>query len=363
MAKQINTITTRHRRTCVTLHSLPRSGGGLGWGLLFLLFSSCTNLFMDEQKPNTAKNNFDLLWKIIDERYCFFEEKNVDWNRMYEKYWRELARLDDDLEPASPYLFDTMSSMLEELRDGHVSLDDGFTSRTYSGWYVSHSDNLNLSRIEPYRNSDRRIRRLDNDMTLSVLPESIGYIRCPSFSDKFNRNELDDAMARFDGMKGVIIDVRSNGGGLVSEAYMLASRFAREKTLVGYVRYKTGKGHNDFSDFYARYVEPDGANPFHGKVVVITNRKVYSAANLFVSIMSNLPQVCIMGDNTGGGGGVPISAELYNGWTLKLSTNPVFDVHKQSIESGVVPDYHVTLNRDTQKDNIIESAKSWILAK
>jgi len=311
-------------------------------------------LFIDEQKSNNAQNNFDLLWQIIDERYCFFEEKKVDWKLLYSKYSKDMTHLD----PHSPHLFHTMSAMLEELRDGHVSLDDGVTSRTYSGWYVPFPENFNGG----YRDRLTTIN-LNNDTYISVMPESIGYIRCSSFSDKFNRNELDKAMTMFKDLKGVIIDVRSNGGGLVSEAYMLASRFAREKTHVGYVRYKTGKGHNDFSDYYARYVEPDGSNPFHGKVAVLTNRKVYSAANLFVTIMSCLPQVSIIGDNTGGGGGVPISAELYNGWTVKLSTNPTFDIEKRSIESGVKPDYSVALGKDSKKDEIIEAAIAWILAK
>jgi len=340
--------------------SLPHLMGGAGWGLLMLLFFSCNSLFLDEQKSNTAQNNFDLLWQIFDERYCFFEEKNIDWKQMYYEHskWVDF----DNIDHKSPHLFDAMAQMLEELCDGHVSLDDGFTSRSYSRWYSSYPENFNSTFIRAYRDSDRHTKYLNNETTLSVLPESIGYIRCPSFSDKFNRNNLDNAMAKFMELKGIIIDVRNNGGGLVSEAYMLASRFAREKTHIGYVRYKTGKGHNDFSDYFARYVEPDGANPFHGKVVVITNRKVYSAANLFVSIMNNFPQVCIMGDNTGGGGGVPISAELYNGWTVKLSTNPVFDVEKQSIESGVKPDYSIELSRNSQNDNILEAAKAWILA-
>ena len=318
---------------------------------------------MDDQKPNTARNNFDLLWKIIDERYCFFEEKKVDWKRMHDQYWREALKSGNDQDPASPHLFNTMANMLEELRDGHVTLVDGFNTRTFSGWYSTYSENYEYNRVNTYRNSDKQTQRLENETTISILPEAIGYIRCPSFSDKFNRYELDQAMARFDGLKGVIIDIRNNGGGLVSEAYMLASRFTREKTHVGYVRYKTGKGHNDFSDFYARYVEPDGTNPFYGKVAIITNRKVYSAANLFVSIMSNLPQVHIMGDNTGGGGGVPISAELYNGWTVKLSTNPVFDIHKRSIESGIKPHISIALSKNSQKDDIIEKAKEWILAQ
>ena len=333
------------------------------WGLplLILLLSSCNGLFMDEQKSNTAQNNFDLLWRIFDERYCFFEEKKVDWKMMHDTYWQELVRIGGDKDPFSPQLFNTMVSMLEELRDGHVSLDDGYFSRTYTGWYLPYPENYKGSNSPPYWDSSARF--LNNETFCYAMPESIGYLRCASLSDKFNRDDLDEAMTRFEGLKGVIIDVRNNGGGLVSEAYTLASRFALEKTHVGYVRYKTGKGHNDFSDYFARYVEPEGTHPFYGKIVVLTNRRVYSAANLFVSIMKCLPQVCIIGDCTGGGGGVPISAELYNGWTVKLSTNPVFDTRKQSIESGIEPDISITLkSRDPGKvDDIIEAAKSWIL--
>jgi len=340
---------------CKARASLPRFLGELGRWILVLLFSACNGLFMDEQKSDTSKNNFDLLWQIFDERYCFFEEKGVDWNQMYDKY---LFTVDDP-----NYLFSKMANMLEELRDGHVTLDDGSGSgsRTYTGWYTPFPENFETSRINTYKKE--HIKHLNNGTTFSVMSESVGYLRCPSFSDKFNRNDLNNAMVVFKGLKGVIIDVRNNGGGLVSEAYLLASKFAREKTHVGYVRYKTGKGHNDFSDYFARYVEPDGVNPFHGKVAVLTNRKVYSAANLFVSIMKSLPQACIIGDSTGGGGGVPISAELYNGWTVKLSTNPTFDIEKRSIESGIKPDYSVALEKDSKKDEIIEAAIEWILAK
>jgi len=344
------------------LHPLHYAVKGAGCGLVLFLFASCNHLFIDEQKSNTAQNNFDLLWQIFDERYCFFEEKKIDWNRMYDKHWNEVLRHARNDDPLSEGLFNEMWFMLEELRDGHVSLENGYNTRTYSGWHSPYPENLNSSFIRAYRDSDLKTKYLKNGMSISVLPESIGYIRCPSFSDKFNRDDLDNAMVKFKGVKGVIIDVRNNGGGLVSEAYMLASRFTREKTHVGYVRYKIGKGHNDFSDYFARYVEPDGAHPFYGKVAVITNRKVYSAANLFVSIMNNLSQVCIMGDKTGGGGGVPISSELYNGWTVKLSTNPVFDVFKRSIESGIEPDQSIELSKDAKTDNIIEAAKTWILA-
>ncbi len=327
---------------------------------LSLLFASCNGIFMDEQKENTVQNNFDLLWQIIDEHYCFFEEKNTDWDQVYMEFNHEKRHCGND--PSSQCLFYTMGQMLERLSDGHVNLRNGLNTVSYSGWHSSYSANFNISLIMPYL-KQRRAKTLNNGICLVPLTSSIGYIYCPSFSEKLNRNDFDNALAMFSGYKGVIIDVRDNTGGLVSEAYTLASRFAREKTHVGYMRYKTGKGHNDFSEYFARYVEPEGTNPFHGQVAVITNRKVYSAANLFVSIMKSLPQVCVMGDYTGGGGGVPITAELYNGWTVEFSTNPIFDTNKESIEPGIEPHQIIMLDSKNDQDNIIEAAKNWILEK
>ncbi len=317
---------------------------------------------MDKQKANTPQNNFNLLWQIFDERYCFFEEKNINWDSIYIDYNYKLQDYLDD-PPTSPGLYSLFSYMLtEEFCDGHVCISDGTQSNTCNKWHSPYPDNFNLGFVTHYL-QHRRAKVLNNGMSLAPISESVGYIYCPSFSEKINRYDLDKALAMFSECRGVIIDVRGNGGGLVSEAYTLASRFAREKTHVGYVRYKTGKGHNDFSDYFHRYVEPEGTNPFHGKVVVIANRRVYSAANLFVSIMKSLPQVRIMGDYTGGGGGVPMTAELYNGWTVELSINPIFDVDKKSIEPGIAPHQLLMLDKskDTQTDNIIEAAKEWIM--
>jgi hypothetical protein len=326
--------------------------------LALMPVTSCNFLFIDRDSDNTPLNNFNLLWKIIDERYCFFDEKGVDWNMMYNRYSAEMIGYDAGQE----YLFFMMARMLEELKDGHVVLEYGELSSSYNGWYSAYPDNFDSNRISKYKNKNTVY--INNGTFFTVLSEEpVGYVRCASFSEKFNRNELDAAMSMFSGVKGVIVDVRNNGGGLVSEAFLLASKFVDRKTHAGYARYKTGKGHNDFSDFFARYIEPEGANRFCGNVAVITNRRVYSAANMFVSAMDCLPHVSIVGDNTGGGGGVPISAELYNGWTVRFSTNPVFDINKQSIEAGVEPDIHIALDKNTKNDNIIEKAKSWILAK
>ncbi|HYV94229.1 MAG TPA: hypothetical protein VE978_20810, partial [Chitinophagales bacterium] len=47
-----------------------------------LIFSSCQKIFIDEDVANTAQNNFDYLWKDINNRYSYLDYKNIDWNKV-----------------------------------------------------------------------------------------------------------------------------------------------------------------------------------------------------------------------------------------------------------------------------------------
>ena len=93
------------------------------WFLIPLLtFSACVD---EEEFPDTAQGNFEALWKIIDEHYCFFDYKQheygLDWNAIYNIY-KVRAR-----EETSKYqLFEVLTDMLGELRDGHVNLYSSF---------------------------------------------------------------------------------------------------------------------------------------------------------------------------------------------------------------------------------------------
>jgi C-terminal processing protease CtpA/Prc len=157
----------------------------------------------------------------------------------------------------------------------------------------------------------------------------------------------------------MIIDVRNNGGGLLSNVERLASRFVNEKTLVGYIQHKTGKGHNDFSEPVARHIEPSTRLHYQKPVIVLTNRSCFSATNDFVNAMRYCPNARILGDRTGGGSGLPFSSELPSGWSVRFSACPILDAGKQHIEFGIDPDIHVDLlTSDVRKgkDTLIETA-------
>ena len=75
------------------------------------------------------------------------------------------------------------------------------------------------------------------------------------------------------------------------------------------------------------------------KVVVLTNRRSYSATNDFMNQMSCRPMSIIMATNTGGGSGMPFTRNCYplTGWTVRFSASPHFSVDMEQIEWGIEP--------------------------
>ena len=149
----------------------------------------------------------------------------------------------------------------------------------------------------------------------------------------------------------------------MSNSDRLASHFFNEKTLVGYMRHKTGKGHDDFSKPYEIYVEPTSGVKYQKKVVILTNRSCYSAANDFVNAMRYAPKATIVGDKTGGGSGLPFSSELPNGWSIRFSASPIMDAEMNQLEFGIDPDIKIDMTEadiDKGIDTIIEKAKEII---
>ena len=141
----------------------------------------------------------------------------------------------------------------------------------------------------------------------------------------------------------------------------IAARFTNQKTLTGYIQHKTGPGHNDFSQMEPIYLEPSNSIRCQKKVVILTNRRCYSATNDFVNAMRSIEdtEIIQLGDRTGGGSGLPFSSELPNGWSIRFSASPHFDKNKQPLEEGIAPDVAINMSKEDQlenKDTLIEKA-------
>ena len=322
-----------------------------------ILMAACIS---EDERPDNPTGNFEALWQIIDEHYCFFDYKQheygLDWQEVYNKY---KVRVNEKMTEVQ--LFEVLCDMLAELRDGHVNLSTSYDIGRYWTWQEAYPKNFSDSLSRIYMGTDYKIA---SGLRYKVLDDNIGYIRYESCQDPIGEGNLDDVLSYFALCRGIIIDIRNNGGGDLTNAEKLAARFVHEKTLVGYMQHKTGKGHQDFSDMEPQYLEPSSNIRWHKSVCVLTNRSVFSAANEFTSMMHALPDVKIVGDHTGGGSGMPMSSSLPNGWSVRYSACPMYDKDKQQTEFGIEPDYNVQLtDEDTMKgiDTIIEAARKLLV--
>lgn len=317
--------------------------------IALFLFTSCVK---EEWMADTPMGNFEELWKMIDERYCFFEYKEINWDEIYTEYKNQIYP-----EMSEGELFGLLGQMLNELRDGHVNLYSDNQITQYTAWYDSYPHNFNevilFSKYlkSPYKKS--------SCLWYTILDNNIGYIYCGNFTEAITHDDLNEILKEMSTCVGLIVDVRNNNGGSIGNSTTLASHFVKSKTLTGYIQHKTGKQHNRFSTPNAIYVKPSNGVYWGKPTAVLTNRQTYSAGNYFVNNMRCFPNVFTVGDVTGGGSGLPFTSELPNGWGVRFSSSPHFDAEMNHIEFGITPDHKINMTsqeEDKGIDSIIEKA-------
>jgi hypothetical protein len=322
-----------------------------GFIILLFLTISCDRIFIQPDPVSSPLENFDLLWREVDQKYSYFELKGIDWDQVRETFRPRVKNNMPEKE-----LFDLLADMLFLLEDGHVNLTAGFDRSRNWDWYLNFPANYNENIID--RNYLGRDYRIAGPFRTKILPGNIGYINYQSFMDSFTESQLDDLLKSYQNTDGLIIDIRNNGGGIGALANTLASRFTSQRTIVGYQKFKNGPGRADFSRPIPIVIEP-GGTLYSKPVIVLVNRQVYSAANFFASFMAQLPNVQLVGDWSGGGGGLPVSGELLNGWRYRFSTSQTFDGAMNHIENGFPPTVEVQMLESDEIqgiDTILETA-------
>lgn len=324
--------------------------------IAFLAFSSCEKALMDSEPATTNMSIFEQIWKFTDEKYSFFEYKNVDWTAMKAKYQ---SRINENMSPEE--LLKVCDELLDNLKDGHVNIKTKFDRTRSWDFVLNNPSNFDKKLIERsyYKDKEKYVGPFEYfDFG------DVAYVYYNAFSADFSKDDLDYIMAQAKDKKGFIIDIRDNPGGSSDNVTLLAERFCKEKTKLGESWRKSGTGHNDFikSTMYLN-VNEDITRFLDKPVVVLTNRQSYSAASFFPFTMKALSNVTLIGDTTGGGGGVPAFTELSNGWILRVSSTQTFDNKGFNIENGIPPTIKIDLDPaqiQIGKDAILERALKFI---
>jgi hypothetical protein len=335
--------------------------------IISLLFASVA-LFSCEKYESIKgvdtdfKNNFEHFWTLVDEQYCYLDYKNIDWSKAKEDFMPRVEAAKSEFE-----FFKILSEALDLLKDGHVWMISPFNTYGCSTYLydengVRYPENFDSSLIKQYVKDRQLYRPMDSGVYFGVIEDgdrTYAYIYYSDFERGWSSNTYKYLEMVVNDADGIILDIRNNPGGSGELGVLLAGNFFNTEELVGYHAAKSGPGHNDFAELKAIYVTPSDSHNWSDKpTMLLTNREVYSTANLFTSMLQYAPNVTQIGGKSGGGGAMPMTHYLANGWLVGFPSNALFDRDGNHIECGIDPDILIDADAEMAngRDIIIERA-------
>ena len=324
--------------------------------------------FSNAEDLSEPEKNFEHLWGEFDTRYALFLPKRIDWDLIYKIYRPKVTPQTSDDE-----LFEIMSSMLTHLNDLHVRLDSKNPPRSFRSGKSHEAVMEQFGTVENFiryfreRPIDKKYsktglqERYDNIFVFTWLTDDVGYFHFSKFRDVEKSSEaVDEIVANFKNAKGIIIDVRKNGGGDDHVGKAIADRFADKKRLYMTIQDKNGPGHGDFAEPVEWYVQPDGPIQFTKPIILLTDFTSGSAAENFALALRVLPHATIVGDFTSGCFADAEADKLRNGWYFSLSVNLFKDQNGFCWEGiGVPPDLRIINTKEdleNKRDRVLEFA-------
>jgi len=191
----------------------------------------------------------------------------------------------------------------------------------------------------------RAVIKVKDIKQASVLEDSIGYLKIAEFREK-TAADLDKALADLKSkkIKGLIIDVRNNPGGLLYTAIEVSSRFLADgKTVV------STKTRGEEEKVYTSKNAP--VKILDVPIVVLVNKGSASASEILSAALRENKRAVLVGETTFGKGSVQTIIPLSDGSALRLTTALYYTPNGTSIhEKGVKPDIEVLSSGKTEDE-------------
>jgi C-terminal processing protease CtpA/Prc len=295
------------------------------------------------------EKNFEELWKTFNDRYPFFEERNVDWKRQYETYRAKVTSKTGDDE-----LFVIFCEMLEPLNDGHVSLiaptsgdrKRRFTPEKKPRFWREFTTEQQIKQL--FQTTEKTLvangfsqpKQTEAWTLYYGRSQAFGYLRILEL-EGVNRRTLTDALDKvgrdFKDLDGMIIDIRDCPGGDDDSAITIINRFCDRRRVAFHRKTKFGPGEDDLTRLKTWHIKPEGDAQFTGPIVLLTCDSVFSGGEAFALAIKQLPHVTIVGDHTNGIFSYELERRLPNGWRYSLSYQKYFSADMICYEGQGVP--------------------------
>ncbi|HWI59973.1 MAG TPA: S41 family peptidase, partial [Bacillota bacterium] len=256
-----------------------------------------------------AQEAFDKFWEAFDRDYAMFVLRpEVDWTKLREQY-RPKA-----LAAASAYEFaGVCAEMLKPLRDLHVWL-------TLGGAEVPVFNRPRSANANPaaYPGILGRLNQAGSKVRWTVTEDKIGYLVIDMWNDGAIPARCDEVLEEMRDTRGLIVDVRLNGGGSEDQALEVAGRFLARQFVYAYSQFRNGPSHTNLTAKIERTVQPRGPWRYNRPVVLLIGQKCISSNESFVAMMSGDPDLTTMGDHTCGSSGNPRIVQLPFSMTVSV---------------------------------------------
>lgn len=304
--------------------------------LLTLSAVSCENIFV-EPPASDPEAIFENLWTTFNEEYAPFEERNINWQTLYDLFrpMVNAGTTDDEL-------FYVMSQLLGQLDDGHVSLtapgrDVYFSNRIRN--MLIDDELFSIPVVKTYLEPGYSEGEENSYIYGKIKNANVAYIYFDYVADNFFK--INDFLDEFPEVHGYIIDMRHNQGGDFTYCFSEIGRLTNQSRYVFRSKTRIGKGHDDYTDWHEWYIQPEGEH-IDKPIIVLTDRYTISAGERAVMAFKTLPNVTLMGDTTNGAHGTMIGRELANGWFYSLVPQKVELFDGKSYEGkGLAPDLYM----------------------
>jgi len=181
----------------------------------------------------------------------------------------------------------------------------------------------------------------------SRLYDRIGYIRITTFSEQTTpglNKAIEDLSSEAGGeLTGIILDLRNNPGGLLTEAIKVSDAFLERGEIVS----TRGRDNSNMQHAYARPGDITGGLP----IVILINSGSASASEIVAGALKDHQRAILMGTRTFGKGSVQTIMPLQGHGAIRLTTARYYTPSGVSIQAkGITPDIEVALARIEKLD-------------
>ena len=330
---------------------------------------------------NDTVTNFEIFATTFAAHHGFLKHRGVDWAAVTKTY---RAKVTPETKPEE--LFEVFKAMIEPLHDAHTfieahDLERGFGGKRPGTLLLSDDEQKRTIEILETRYLEGKLRSWCNDhLRYARLKAGAGYLRIDAFhgyaKGGFDEGAgaldaaLDEILHDAQGLRGLVIDVRINGGGADPYGVQIAERLTN-KAYVAFVKRARNDAHNpeSWTAPQPSTVRVSDRPRFLKPVVELMGPDTVSAGETFtMALMGRQPHIVRIGDNTQGVYSDVLVRQLPNGWRFGLP-NEVFltEQGKHFEAGGIPPDIRLPVfpkaDLEAGRDSALEKALEILLGR